>query len=71
MALVSVHRQSDPTIAQPITNPDLKRAKDLIELRYSVKVAYEDQGVDADLIEAREKVDGVLRDLKSNALKKS
>ena len=63
MALVSAHRQSDRSKEQPDTNPDLKRAKDLIELHYSVKVAYEDQGVDAELIDARQKVDGVLRDL--------
>ena len=45
------------------SDPDLKRAKDLIELHSSVKVAHQD-GTDQQLSDAREAVEKVLRTLK-------
>lgn len=41
---------------------DLKRAKDLLELHADVKLAHAD-GTDPELIEARQAVEKVLRDL--------
>lgn len=43
-------------------DPDLKRAQDLLELHSDVKLAHAD-GTDRELIEAREAVQRVLRDL--------
>jgi hypothetical protein len=43
-------------------DPDLKRAKDLLELHADVKLAHAD-GTDPELIEARRAVEKVLRDL--------
>lgn len=51
------------TINATLTNdPDLKRAQDLLELHSDVKLAHAD-GTDRELIEAREAVQRVLRDL--------
>lgn len=44
------------------SDPDLKRAKDLLELHADVKLAHAD-GTDRELIEARQAVERVLRDL--------
>jgi hypothetical protein len=43
-------------------DPDLKRAKDLLELHADVKLAHAD-GTDPELIEARRAVEKVLREL--------
>ena len=44
-------------------DPDLKRAKDLLELHATVKVAHQD-GTDAELNRAREDVERVMRTLR-------
>jgi len=44
------------------SDPDLKRARDLLELHATVKVAHQG-GVDKELNDAREAVAGVLRSL--------
>ena len=54
---------STSTINATLNNdPDLKRAQDLLELHSDVKLAHAD-GTDRELIEAREAVQRVLRDL--------
>jgi len=71
---VTVHRKSQPptppnldltTTPSPskTDNPDLARAKDLVSLHYTVKVAHLNSGIDADLRQARADVNKVLIDL--------
>jgi hypothetical protein len=45
------------------TDPDLQRAKDLLELHYGVKVKYQEEGLDGELQRAREDVERVSREL--------
>ena len=45
--------------------PDLQRAKDLVELHYLVKLKYLHEGLDADLRKARDDVKGVYTNLSS------
>lgn len=44
-------------------DPDLTRAKDLVDLHYSVKVQHANATVDESLLEARRNVESVLRDV--------
>jgi hypothetical protein len=70
LALVTVHKtqpstQSNLDLAtapssSKTENPDLARAKDLISLHYSVKVAHLNAGIDAELRQARADVNKVL-----------
>jgi len=68
LALVTARESQDRTAeAEPIAryeddDPDLQRAKSLIHLHASVKVAHQD-GTDRELNEAREAVAKVLREL--------
>lgn len=66
-ALALVHARPEghvPTSSSSTdaSDPDLKRAKDLLELHADVKLAHAD-GTDRELIEARQAVERVLRDL--------
>ncbi|WEW60002.1 hypothetical protein PRK78_005484 [Emydomyces testavorans] len=71
LALVNVHRTYDGSTPEDDsaqgTNPDLQRAKDLIELHKEVKLRhqqYQNGGlVDKGLRQAREEVSRVLREL--------
>jgi len=64
LALVSARSQGSnaPASAQDEQDPDLKRAKDLLELHADVKLAHAD-GTDKELNEAREAVASVLASL--------
>ncbi|KAK0258986.1 hypothetical protein LTS09_006274 [Friedmanniomyces endolithicus] len=68
LALVTARESQDRTAeAEPIAryeddDPDLQRAKSLVHLHASVKVAHQD-GTDRELNEAREAVAKVLREL--------
>jgi hypothetical protein len=68
LALVTTRPENTSTSASTSTDatlsndPDLKRAQDLLELHTDVKLAHAD-GTDRELIEAREAVQRVLRDL--------
>jgi hypothetical protein len=67
LALVTTRPQNTATSASTTdatlnNDPDLKRAQDLLELHTDVKLAHAD-GTDRELIEAREAVQRVLRDL--------
>jgi hypothetical protein len=73
LALVTTRPENTSTSASTSTStsttdatlnndPDLKRAQDLLELHTDVKLAHAD-GTDRELIEAREAVQKVLRDL--------
>ncbi|KAL2008824.1 hypothetical protein VTN00DRAFT_7018 [Thermoascus crustaceus] len=79
LVLVNVHKQQEPGTAgvpqvEPTQepdcgaqNPDLQRAKDLIDLHYGVKVKHvQDHGatVDEDLRRSREDVNRVLAELR-------
>jgi hypothetical protein len=48
-------------------DPDLQRAKDLVQLHYSVKVAHADGAVDEGLVEARRAVKEVLHELEDES----
>lgn len=52
--------------AQENTDPDLKRAKDLMDLHYGVKVKQMEGGLDDGLRQARKNVDEVLSSLKKD-----
>ncbi|KAL2219347.1 hypothetical protein M432DRAFT_347157 [Thermoascus aurantiacus ATCC 26904] len=80
LALVNVHKNLPPEISQieparepsvppsDAQNPDLQRAKDLVELHYGVKVKHmrnHGAAVDEDLRRAREDVNRVLAELGS------
>lgn len=64
LALVNTRPEGSPPIssAEETQDPDLKRARDLLDLHAEVKLAHAD-GTDRELIEAREAVERVLRDL--------
>lgn len=64
MALVNARPDGSnpPSSAADTDDADLKRARDLLELHADVKLAHAD-GTDRDLIEARDAVTRVLRDL--------
>ena len=47
------------------SDPDLQRAKDLVELHYTVKLKYLHEGLDVELQKAREDVQRVFRSLSS------
>lgn len=66
-ALALVHARPEGHIpnsssSADANDPDLKRAKDLLELHADVKLAHAD-GTDRELIEARQAVERVLRGL--------
>ena len=70
MALVSVHkteRTSDTSASIPKngleSDPDLKRAKELVDLHYGMKLKYRESGLDQDLLQARRNVESVKRSL--------
>ncbi|KAI9813094.1 MAG: hypothetical protein M1827_004314 [Pycnora praestabilis] len=54
--------QSRQISDQANSDPDLKRAKDIMELHYGVKVRYEG-GLGEEMREARRRVNGILREL--------
>ncbi|KAK3054411.1 hypothetical protein LTR09_004679 [Extremus antarcticus] len=54
--------QQNASDANEQDDPDLKRAKDLLDLHANVKLAHQD-GIDKELNEAREAVEKVLRTL--------
>ena len=69
-----MHKTTTDTTSQPVSgaqssspeptpNPDLQRARDLITYHYSVKAAHQENGLDAELVQARKEVDAVLRQL--------
>lgn len=64
LALVNTRPEGSAStpLAEDANDPDLKRAKDLLDLHAEVKLAHAD-GTDRELIEARESVERVLRDL--------
>jgi hypothetical protein len=68
LALVSARpdgsstQETDQKASAEESDPDLKRAKDLLELHATVKLAHQD-GTDKDLNDAREAVKKVLREL--------
>jgi hypothetical protein len=64
LALVNTRPEgTTPTSSSTdLSDPDLKRAKDLLELHADVKLAHAD-GTDPELIEARRAVEKVLREL--------
>jgi hypothetical protein len=49
------------------SNPDLQRAKDLVELHYRVKLKYLEEGVGAELQKARDDVKDVCKNLASRS----
>ena len=66
-SVAAVNSRSSATAGSPDTedtesDPDLKRAKDLVELHYQVKVKHSG-GLDKELLRAREDVERVMRDL--------
>ncbi|KAL1869484.1 hypothetical protein Plec18167_007782 [Paecilomyces lecythidis] len=70
IALVTVHRDGDnaeSSKAEENQNPDLQRAKDLIDLHYNVKMKHmrgqQPGTVDEGLRKARDDVNRVLREL--------
>ena len=52
-------QQSPAAEAQSDADPDLTRAKQLVDLHHKVKVLYRNNGVDEDLLQARRAVEGV------------
>lgn len=57
-------KQRTAALAEQKNNdPDLQRAKDVVDLHYGVKVRYEERGLDEELVEARRKVEDVIRGL--------
>ncbi|KAK5692236.1 hypothetical protein LTR17_025447 [Elasticomyces elasticus] len=69
LALVTARDDAEDGVSRKETDvrhedndPDLKRARDLVQLHAEVKVAHQD-GTDKDLNEAREAVAKVLREL--------
>lgn len=45
------------------TDPDLKRAKELVDLHYGMKLKYRESGLDQDMLKARRDVESVRRSL--------
>ena len=71
-----ISTKANPALAEPSaiatapdekskSDPDLQRAKDLVELHYTVKLKYLHEGLDAELQEARENVKRVSREVNS------
>lgn len=54
---------TEPSDEKSKTDPDLQRAKELVELHYSVKLNYLREGMDAELQGARANVERVSREL--------
>jgi hypothetical protein len=61
----AVHATAPDVQTKSKSDPDLQRAKDLVELHYTVKLQYLDEGLDAELHQAREDVKRVSRNLAS------
>lgn len=64
MKLVSVHKSDDNTTApQAGSGTDMDRAATLISLHQSVKIRYQDEGLDEELAQARDDVERVAKGL--------
>lgn len=66
LKLVSVHRDDAvPANTAGSTDPDMERAATLISLHQSVKLRYQDEGIDDELGQARDDVKHVTESLRT------
>ena len=65
LALVSVHKSvngngdANAVAAAGKEDPDLDRAKELVDLHYGMKLKYRENGLDQDLLQARKDVEAI------------
>jgi hypothetical protein len=60
--LVSAGRERESKVESD-PDPDLQRAKDLVDLHGNVKVRLEERGLDGELEELRERVEKMVREV--------